>query len=173
VDDADRARIWKGRKSAFSAVGRLSPDYIVQDGVVPRSRLGEALRTIEGLSAKYGIRVANVFHAGDGNLHPLILYNGGVAGELERAEELAGEIIALCIELGGSITGEHGVGMEKRRFMPTMFSEVDLQVMNELRRSLDPLEIANRGKMFPDGEPPALAHHGPHPLERAGVITRE
>jgi glycolate oxidase len=173
ADDADRARIWKGRKSAFSAVGRLSPDYIVQDGVVPRSRLGEALRTIEGLSAKYGIRVANVFHAGDGNLHPLILYNGGVVGELERAEELAGEIIDMCIDLGGSITGEHGVGMEKRRFMPTMFSEVDLQVMNELRRSLDPLEIANRGKMLPDGEPPALAHHGPHPLERAGVISRE
>jgi glycolate oxidase len=172
-DEAERARIWKGRKSAFSAVGRLSPDYIVQDGVVPRSRLGEALATIERLSIKYGIRVANVFHAGDGNLHPLILYDGRVHGELERAEELAGEIIAMCIDLGGSITGEHGVGMEKRRFMPTMFSEVDLQVMAELRRSIDPGEIANRGKMFPGAEAPALATHGPHPLERAGIISRE
>jgi glycolate oxidase len=172
-DEADRARIWKGRKSAFSAVGRLSPDYIVQDGVVPRSRLGEALGTIERLSAAYGIRVANVFHAGDGNLHPLILYDGRVEGELARAEELAGEIIAMCIALGGSITGEHGVGMEKRRFMPTMFSEVDLQVMAELRRSIDPGEIANRGKMLPEGEAPALTAHGPHPLERAGIISRE
>jgi glycolate oxidase len=170
-DEAERARIWKGRKSAFSAVGRLSPDYIVQDGVVPRSRLGEALATIERLSTKYGIRVANVFHAGDGNLHPLILYDGSVHGELERAEDLAGEIIAMCIDLGGSITGEHGVGMEKRRFMPTMFSEVDLQVMAELRRSIDPGEIANRGKMFPGGEAPAS--HEPHPLERAGIISRE
>jgi glycolate oxidase len=172
-DDADRARIWKGRKSAFSAVGRLSPDYIVQDGVVPRSRLGEALATIERLSAQYGIRVANVFHAGDGNLHPLILYNGHVPGELERAEELAAEIITLCINLGGSITGEHGVGVEKSRYMPQLFSAVDLQVMAELRRALDPGEIANRGKMFPGGEAPALAHHGPHPLERAGIISRE
>ena len=172
-DEADRARIWKGRKSAFSAVGRLSPDYIVQDGVVPRSRLGEALATIERLSARYGIRVANVFHAGDGNLHPLILYNGHTPGEYERAEALAAEIITLCIDLGGSITGEHGVGMEKRRYMAQLFSEVDLQVMAELRRALDPREIANRGKMFPGGEAPALAQHGPHPLERAGIISRE
>jgi glycolate oxidase len=172
-DDADRARIWKGRKSAFSAVGRLSPDYIVQDGVVPRSRLGEALATIERLSAQYNLRVANVFHAGDGNLHPLILYNGRTPGELERAEELAGEILQLCIDLGGSITGEHGVGVEKRRYMPAMFNEVDLQVMTELRRALDPGEIANRGKMFPAGEAPVLASHGPHPLERAGIISRE
>jgi len=173
ADDADRARIWKGRKSAFSAVGRLSPDYIVQDGVVPRSKLGEALATIERLSARYGIRVANVFHAGDGNLHPLILYNGQTPGEYERAEELAAEIIKLCIDLGGSITGEHGVGMEKRRYMAQLFSEVDLQVMAELRRALDPAEIANRGKMLPDGEAPALAQRGPHPLERAGIISRE
>jgi glycolate oxidase len=172
-DDAERARIWKGRKSAFSAVGRLSPDYIVQDGVVPRSRLGDALRTIENLSRKHQIRVANVFHAGDGNLHPLILYNGRVAGELERAEELAGEILHLCIDLGGSITGEHGIGMEKRQYMPEMFTAVDLEVMSELRKAIDPRELANRGKMFPAGEAPALRSHGPHPLEQAGVISRE
>lgn len=172
-DDADRARIWKGRKSAFSAVGRLSPDYLVQDGVVPRSRLGEALATIERLSRKHNLRVANVFHAGDGNLHPLILFNGRVAGELERAEELAGEIIQMCIDLGGSITGEHGVGMEKRQHMDTMFTATDLEVMAELRRALDPAEISNRGKMFPAGEAPALRSHGPHPLERQGVISRE
>ncbi|MBW7885425.1 MAG: FAD-binding protein [Caldilineaceae bacterium] len=172
-DAADRARIWKGRKSAFSAVGRLSPDYIVQDGVVPRSRLGEALATIERLSRQYNLRVANVFHAGDGNLHPLILYNGRTPGELARAEELAGEILHMCIELGGSITGEHGVGMEKRQYMPDMFTAVDLKVMAELRRALDPGELANRGKMFPGGEAPALHSHGPHPLERQGIISRE
>ncbi len=171
-DDADRARIWKGRKSAFSAVGRLSQDYLVQDGVVPRSRLGEALATIERLSQDYGLRVANVFHAGDGNLHPLILFNGRIPGELERAEALAGEIIQMCIALGGSITGEHGVGMEKRQHMPSMFTETDLQVMAELRRALDPDELANRGKMFPQGEAPALHAHGPHPLEAQGVISR-
>lgn len=173
VDDADRARIWKGRKSAFSAVGRLSPDYIVQDGVVPRSRLGEALAIIERLSRKHELRVANVFHAGDGNLHPLILYDGRVAGELDRAEILAGEIIAMCIELGGSITGEHGVGMEKRQHMPAMFSATDLAAMAALRRSLDPAELANRGKMFPDGEALALHSRAPHPLEKQGIITRE
>lgn len=170
-DEADRLRIWKGRKSAFSAVGRLSPDYIVQDGVVPRSKLGQALLTIEQLSQKYNIRVANVFHAGDGNLHPLILYNGREAGALARAEELAGEILHLCIALGGSITGEHGVGMEKRQYMADMFSAVDLLVMNELRRALDPQELANRGKKLP-GEETAPSSHAPHPLEKAGVIAR-
>ena len=172
-NEAERARIWKGRKGAFSAVGRLSPDYIVQDGVVPRGRLGEALSHIEALSKRYELRVANVFHAGDGNLHPLILYNGRVDGELERAEELAGEILAMCIEFGGSITGEHGVGVEKRAYMPKMFSEIDLAVMDELRRAVDPDELANRGKMLPGGEAPALSHHGPHPLETEGVIFRE
>ena len=172
-DEADRARIWKGRKGAFSAVGRLSPDYIVQDGVVPRSKLGQALATIDQLSAQYGIRVANVFHAGDGNLHPLILYNGREPGALARAEELAGDILRLCIDLGGSITGEHGVGMEKRDYMPVMFSPTDLALMNELRESIDPQALANRGKKLPGGEAPALQHHGPHPLEKAGIISRE
>ena len=171
-DDDERARIWRGRKSAFSAVGRLSPDFIVQDGVVPRRQLGYALRRIQELSQTYRLRVANVFHAGDGNLHPLILFDGRVEGERERAETLAGEILALCIELGGSITGEHGVGMEKRDYMPKMFSELDLEVLRELRRAVDPSEIANRGKMLPSGEAPALIRSGLHPLEKAGRISR-
>ena len=169
----ERTRIWKGRKGAFSAVGRLSPDYIVQDGVVPRSRLGEALVEISALKEKYQLKVANVFHAGDGNLHPLILYDGREEGALEKAEALAGEILALCINLGGSITGEHGIGMEKRDYLPAMFSEEEIDIMQALRLAIDPKEIANRGKMFPGGEAPALAQHGMHPLERAGVISRE
>lgn len=172
--DADhRARIWKGRKSAFSAVGRLAPDYIVQDGVVPRSKLGQALVEIEHLSQKYGIEVANVFHAGDGNLHPLIIFDGRQSGALQRAEQLSGEIIQLCINLGGSITGEHGVGMEKRDYLDDMFSDTDLAAMHRLRRAFDPLEIANRGKMFPSADAPALVQRGPHPLETAGIISRE
>jgi glycolate oxidase len=147
-DDSDRLRIWKGRKSAFSAVGRLSPDYIVQDGVVPRSRLAPALAEIEQLSKRYGLQVANVFHAGDGNLHPLILYNGREGGALQRAEELAGEILRMCIRFGGSITGEHGVGVEKLAFLPEMFGESEMQTMRQLRLAVDPQELANRGKML-------------------------
>jgi len=173
ADAAERMSIWRGRKSAFSAVGRLSPDFLVQDGVVPRARLGEALRRIGELSKDSGFRVANVFHAGDGNLHPLIMYDGSKEGELEGAEALAGGILRMCIEMGGSITGEHGVGMEKRDYMTAMFSEDDLAVMRRLRAAFDPLEIANPGKMFPGGEAPALSHHGLHPLEEAGVISRE
>ena len=150
ADGAARARIWKGRKGAFSAVGRLSPNYLVQDGVVPREQLGVALEFIEKSSAKYQLRVANVFHAGDGNLHPLILYDGRETGMLERAEQLAGEILSMCIELGGSITGEHGVGIEKRKHMPKMFSEDDLRLMLDVRESIDPQGIANRGKMLPN-----------------------
>jgi glycolate oxidase len=172
-NDIERAKIWKGRKGAFSAVGRLSPDYVVQDGVVPRSKLGEALTQISQLKTKYGLDVANVFHAGDGNLHPLILYNGREEGALEKAEELAGEILQLCVSLGGSITGEHGVGVEKRDYMPDMFTELELDIMKDLRRAIDPKEIANRGKMFPGGEAPALKQHGMHPLEKQGVISRE
>jgi glycolate oxidase len=144
----ERMLIWKGRKSAFSAVGWLAPDYIVQDGVVPRTRLGEALSEIDRLSAERGIRVANVFHAGDGNLHPLILFDGREPGALEGAEELAGDILRLCVRLGGSITGEHGVGVEKRDYLPVMFAEQDLELMRRLRRSVDPGELANRGKML-------------------------
>ena len=172
-DAAERLAIWKGRKSAFSAVGRLSPDFIVQDGVVPRRRLGEALRKINAWSAEMGIRCANVFHAGDGNLHPLILYDGRDPQGLIRAEELAGKILRMCVEMGGSITGEHGVGMEKRDYLPAMFSAEEIACMHRVHAAFDPHGIANPGKMFPSAEAPALAQHGLHPLERAGVISRE
>ena len=148
-DDSDRMRIWKGRKSAFSAVGRLSPEYIVQDGVVPRGRLAQALAEIQRMGAEYGIRVANVFHAGDGNLHPLILIDDSDPKALERAEQLAGEILELCVRFGGSITGEHGIGVEKRQYLPVMFNEADLDAMQAIHAQIDPQGISNRGKMFP------------------------
>ena len=171
ADDEERARIWKGRKCAFSAVGRLSPDFIVQDGVVPRARLGEALATIEAMSRAHGIRVANVFHAGDGNLHPLILYDGREAGAHDRAEVLAAEILRLCIRLGGSITGEHGVGLEKRAFLGEMYDAGDMDCMRRVRAAMDPHGVANPGKKLePAADMPAS--HGLHPLERAGVISR-
>ncbi len=147
-DAADRQRIWRGRKSAFSAVGRLSPDYLVQDGVVPRGKLGEALGEIKKLGKKYDLRVANVFHAGDGNLHPLILFDGRQPGALERAEKLAGEILRMCIAFGGSITGEHGIGMEKRKYLPEMYSPIEMDMMRTLHETIDPHSLANRGKML-------------------------
>ena len=170
---AHRAAVWKGRKSAFSAVGQLSPDFIVQDSVVPRTKLGFTLARIEKMAAATNLRVANVFHAGDGNLHPLILFDGSVNGELEKAERLASRIVELCVALGGSITGEHGVGMEKRHLMRSMFSEDDIDMMKAIRKCIDPLEIANRGKMFPGGEAPSLSNVGLHPLEKKGIISRE
>ncbi len=172
-DAEERVAIWKGRKSAFSAVGRLSPDFIVQDGVVPRRRLGEALRRIGEMSRATGLRCANVFHAGDGNLHPLILFDGRESGALARAEELAGRILKMCVEMGGSITGEHGIGVEKRDYLGEMFNADEIDCMKRLRAAFDPLRIANPGKMFPGGEAPALQQHGLHPLERSGVISRE
>jgi glycolate oxidase len=168
-DPAERAMIWKGRKSAFSAVGWLAPDYLVQDGCVPRTRLGEALAEIGRLAAAAGLRVANVFHAGDGNLHPLILFDGRERGAVERAERLAGEILELCIRLGGSITGEHGIGMEKRDFLPRMFAPADLAAMRRLQRAIDPAELANRGKMFPAGEPTAAQPVAPPAPEIAAL----
>jgi glycolate oxidase len=170
-DAADRARIWKGRKCAFSAVGRISPDFIVQDGVVPRTRLGEALAGIQTLAAAHALRVANVFHAGDGNLHPLILFDGRETGALQRAEALAADILRMCIRLGGSVTGEHGIGLEKRAFLGEMYASEDMAFMQRLRRAIDPGELANRGKMLGTGGPAAPAQ-GLHPLERAGVISR-
>jgi len=169
----ERAMIWKGRKSAFSAVGRLSPDFIVQDGVVPRKRLGEALRRISELSRESGVRVANVFHAGDGNLHPLILYDGKESGALKSAEAVAGQILQMCIEMGGSITGEHGIGMEKREYFSEMFDEKTVGFMRKLHNAFDPTGIANPGKMFPSGNAPALTQRGLHPLEKSGEISRE
>jgi len=165
-DEADRQRIWKGRKSSFSAVGRLSPDYLVQDGVVPRSRLGEALAEIEKMSRRHGMRVANVFHAGDGNLHPLILYDGRTPGALDGAERLAGEILEMCLRQGGSITGEHGIGIEKREYLPKMFSDVDMRTFRSLRKTIDPLELSNRGKVFLEDAANGHRYSGPAPEQR-------
>ena len=173
ASEEERALIWKGRKSAFSAVGRLSPDFIVQDGVVPRARLGEALAEVERLGDSYGLRVANVFHAGDGNLHPLILYEGAEEGALERAEALAGEILQMCARMGGSITGEHGIGMEKRAYLGEMFNHDDISMMVKVRDAFDPKKISNPGKMFPGKEAPSLSMHGLHPLEKDGRFSRE
>lgn len=170
----ERQQIWKGRKSAFSAVGRLSPDFIVQDGVVPRGRLGEALEEIKRLSERHHLRVANVFHAGDGNLHPLILFDGSQNGALQQAEKLAEEILELCIRFGGSITGEHGVGVEKREMLPKMYREDEIASMQEIRREVDPSGISNPGKMLQrDDAVPMPPRSGLHPLEKAGVISRE
>jgi glycolate oxidase len=171
-DAEERQAIWKGRKSAFSAVGRLSPDFIVQDGVVPRRRLGEALRRIHQMAGEAGIRCGNVFHAGDGNLHPLILFDGRQAGALERAEALAGRIIRMCVEMGGSITGEHGVGMEKRDYLGLMFNPDEMECLKRVRAAYDPMGIANPGKMFPGGDGSGPPSHGLHPLEKAGLLSR-
>jgi glycolate oxidase len=172
-DDEERARIWKGRKAAFAAVGRISPDYFVQDGVVPRTRLAEVLARIAEMARESGLRVANVFHAGDGNLHPLVLYDAA-QGEAHRAEELSRGIAELCVEFGGSITGEHGVGADKACSMPKMFSADDLAVMQRVRTAFDPASLCNPGKVFPTprlcGERPGPCR--PHPLEAAGLIER-
>ena len=173
TSDADRALLWKGRKSAFAAMGRVATDYYVQDGVVPRTRLPEVLRRIEELSQQHGLLVGNVFHAGDGNLHPLVLYDSG-AGETERARELAEAILDACMDVGGSLTGEHGVGMDKACSMPRMFSERDLRAFERLRRAFDPVGICNPGKVIPTprlcGEVPGP--YRAHALERIGVAER-
>jgi len=148
--DAERQAFWAGRKAAFPAVGRISPDYYCMDGTIPRGRLPEVLRRMNELSEKHGLRVANVFHAGDGNLHPLILYDANVPGELEKAEEFGAEILKLCVEVGGVLTGEHGVGVEKRDLMPEMFSEDDLNQQMRVKCAFDPTSLLNPGKMFPE-----------------------
>lgn len=148
-DPEKRLKLWKGRKAAFAAAGNLSPDYYVQDGVIPRTQLPFVLQEIENLSQKYGYRIANVFHAGDGNLHPLVLYDNSVPGALEQVEELGGEILKLCVKVGGSISGEHGVGADKRCYMPNMFTEVDLETMQWVRGAFNPKGLANPGKIFP------------------------
>jgi glycolate oxidase len=173
-DAGERARLWLGRKGAFAAMGRVSPDYYVQDGVVPRTRLPAVLRRIDELSAEHGLRVGNVFHAGDGNLHPLVLYDGTADGEVERAKTLADAILAACVEAGGSLTGEHGIGVDKACAMPTMFSEHDLEAFERLRLAFDPEGLANPGKVIPTprlcGEVPGP--YRAHPLERLGLAER-
>ncbi len=148
-DEDERLTFWKGRKAAFPAVGRLAPDYYCMDGTIPRGRLPEVLDRMAQLSREYGLEVANVFHAGDGNLHPLILYDGNRPGELDRAEAFGSDILRLCVEVGGVLTGEHGVGVEKRDLMPTMFSEIDLAHQQRLKCAFDPQLLLNPGKVFP------------------------
>ena len=147
--EAERLLFWAGRKAAFPAVGRISPDYICMDGTIPRKRLPEVLRGMSELSQKHGLRVANVFHAGDGNLHPLILFDANVAGELDRAEQFGADILRLCVKVGGVLTGEHGVGIEKRDLMPEMFSEIDLAQQMRVKCAFDDQGLLNPGKVFP------------------------
>src|SRR6266571_3723311 len=172
--EEERLLMWKGRKAAFAAMGRISPNYIVQDGVIPRTALPEVLREIAGLSQETGLRVANVFHAGDGNLHPLVLYDRRIPGQEERALALSMKILDLCLAAGGSITGEHGVGEEKKCMMAKMFAEPDLATMQRVRCAFDPLQLSNPTKVFPTprlcGEKPG--EYLPHPVESAGLAER-
>jgi glycolate oxidase len=173
-DAPEREAMWRGRKSAFAAVGRISPNYVVQDGVIPRSEIAKVLREIERIGREVGLRIANVFHAGDGNLHPLVLYDAAVPGQEELAERSAGEILKLCVRIGGSITGEHGVGVDKAPYMADMFSDEDLATMNLLRCAFDPEIRFNPGKVFPT---PRLCGDRPgkyvmHPTEAAGLAGR-
>jgi glycolate oxidase len=149
ADEAERAVFWAGRKAAFPAVGRISPDYYCMDGTIPRAALPKVLRRMRELSENYGLGVANVFHAGDGNLHPLILYDADKPGELERAEALGADILRLCVAVGGVLTGEHGVGVEKRDLMPEMFNPVDLAHQERVKCAFDPGQLLNPGKVFP------------------------
>jgi glycolate oxidase len=149
TSEAERLSFWAGRKAAFPAVGRISPDYYCMDGTIPRHRLPEVLKRIAEMSARHGLRVANVFHAGDGNLHPLILYDANKPGELETAEKFGAEILMLCVEVGGVLTGEHGVGVEKRDLMPAMFDETDLAQQQRVKCAFDPDGLLNPGKVFP------------------------
>jgi glycolate oxidase len=172
--DEERARFWRGRKAAFAAMGRVSPSYYVQDGVIPRTKLPEVLRRIRELEARSGLRIGNVFHAGDGNLHPLICYDESIEGQAELAEQVAAEILTYCIEAGGSITGEHGVGADKAYQMPKMFTPADLDTMQLVRCAFDPDGLCNPGKVFPTprlcGEVPGPYRQ--HPTEAAGLAHR-
>ncbi len=149
MNEEERARFWAGRKAAFPAVGRISPDYYCMDGTIPRKHLPRVLREIAEMSGRFGLRAANVFHAGDGNLHPLILYDGNHPGELERAEEFGGRILELCVEVGGTITGEHGVGLEKINQMCAQFPPEELQTFHAIKAAFDPLGLLNPGKAIP------------------------
>jgi glycolate oxidase len=169
-----RARIWRGRKAAFAAMGRVSPNYYVQDGVVPRTKLPEVLNRIRDLERRSGLRIGNVFHAGDGNLHPLICYDEAVPGEADRAVTVAAEILSYCIDAGGALTGEHGIGADKSCYMPTMFAAEDLALMQRVRAAFDPRGLCNPGKVFPTprlcGEVPGPYRQ--HPAEAAGLAER-
>lgn len=173
-DAAERLLMWKGRKSAFAAMGRISPNYYVADGVIPRSEISRVLREIADVAAREGLRVANVFHAGDGNLHPLVLYDARLPGEEHRAEIVGGDILKICIAHGGSITGEHGVGVDKAKYMGQLFSDDDLETMNYVRCTFDPERSFNPGKVFPTprlcGDVPGRYHA--HPTELAGSAGR-
>ncbi|MGE0120108.1 MAG: FAD-linked oxidase C-terminal domain-containing protein [Dongiaceae bacterium] len=149
ASEAERLQFWAGRKAAFPAVGRISPDYYCMDGTIPRAQLPKVLQRMSELSEQHGLRVANVFHAGDGNLHPLILYDANKPGELEKAEAFGADILRLCVEVGGVLTGEHGVGVEKRDLMPAMFSETDLAHQQRVKCAFDPEGLLNPGKVFP------------------------
>jgi glycolate oxidase len=172
--DDQRARIWKGRKAAFAAMGRVSPSYYVQDGVIPRTKLPGVLARIRDLESRSGLRIGNVFHAGDGNLHPLVCYDESLPGQAELAESVASEILTYCIEAGGSITGEHGVGADKAGQMPKMFTADDLETMQWVRCAFDPANLCNPGKVFPTprlcGEVPGSYRR--HPVELAGLGER-
>ena len=173
-DDEERALFWKARKAAFAAMGRISNDYYVQDSVVPRTELGSVLKRITELGEEYGLRVANVFHAGDGNLHPLVLYDNANEGEADKAHDLAGDIVMACLDAGGSLTGEHGIGEDKKKHMPKMFTDEDMDTMQLLRCAFDPHHIANPGKIFPT---PRLCGERPgpfkmHPLQKAGIVEQ-
>jgi len=174
ANPTERGLMWKGRKSAFAAVGRISPDYYVQDGVIPRTQLAAVLARISELQTEYGIRVGNVFHAGDGNLHPLVLYDGAEPGASERALVVAGRILDVCLEAGGSITGEHGVGSDKACHMTKMFTAEALTVMDRVRAAFDPTDVCNPGKVLPTprlcGEVPGIYRR--HPVELAGLAER-
>jgi glycolate oxidase len=173
-DAAERALMWKGRKSAFAAMGRISPNYHVQDGVIPRKDIAAVLREIAQLGRDAGLRIANVFHAGDGNLHPLVLYDAAVPGQEALAERVAGEILRVCLRYGGSVTGEHGVGRDKACYLGEQFTPDDLATMHLVRAAFDPRGLFNPDKMFPTprlcGDVPG--RYVPHPLERDGEIAR-
>jgi len=169
ANEADRLRLWAGRKAAFPAAGRISPDYYCMDGTIPRRELTRVLRSIEELSREYGLRVGNVFHAGDGNLHPLILYDASKPDELHRAEEIGGKILELCVEVGGTITGEHGVGIEKINQMCAQFKPEELQRFRDVKLAFDPSGLLNPGKLIPTAHRCAEfgaqhVHHGQLPF---------
>jgi glycolate oxidase len=173
-DAEERELLWKGRKSAFGAFGRISPAYMVMDGVIPRTKLPYVLRRVNEIAAAHGLRVGNVFHAGDGNLHPNILYDPRVPGIEARVVAAGGEILKVCAEVGGSISGEHGIGLEKADYMPLIFTGADLECMRRIKHAFNPTGLCNPGKMFPSrkacGE--AGIAYRPHPIEEKGLAQR-